>query len=264
MTLEDSSLVVLIAGGHASGKESGAIILKDELSRKFKDDELNINLIDMQDYMTPIEGQHGSRLPSQFDFIKLQTDLEIAVSSDVYDVIIVFGLYALYDKKIVSMATISLYIDCDPDVRLGRWIKKDILIDESNDNPNKEEEMEKLEQLLNTYLNYSRNEMSKYIQDTKERADVILPKGADIVGFILIVDGLQSSLLKRLRKNSSRKSSISSSTMTISDTNRSYSVSSLNREAVIQSIKILTNEPSVMSLNKDNFSNKNKIFYSAD
>jgi uridine kinase len=266
MSSDNSTILVLIGGGHASGKESGANILVQQLNVKFKDNKLNLRTINMKSYMSEIEPTKGSRLPSQFDFVQIKKDLEIAVASNDYDVIILFGLYALFDSAIVNMATIRIFIDCDSDVRLGRWIKKDVLVNiydgkyEHEIKAIKNKEKDQLEQLLNVYLNYSRHEMKMYIQDTKEKADVILPRGADIVGFTLIVDGLQSLLLKKLQQNTLMMASTSNSSTNF-EVNRSYSTSSLNRDAVIQNIKNLSHEPSVMSLTNDNFSNKNKIFY---
>lgn len=256
------TIVVAIAGGHASGKKSGANIMREELINKFSDITLNIKTIDMEYYMTPIENRLGSREPKQYNFTQIKKDLEMLILSDQYDVIILYGLYALFDTSIVNMATVRVFIDCDPDVRLGRWIKRDVLLDYNGKSDEEVEylkivEKEKLEQLLNSYLSYSRQEMKLYIQDTKDKADVILPKGSDISGFTLIIDGLQSLLLQRLDNSTSNSNLQDSRTLS----NRSYSTSSINRETVINSIKMLSQEPSVMSLNNDNFSNENKIFY---
>lgn len=256
----NEAILVLIGGGHAAGKKSGAHILKRQLQLKFENENLKIQILDMERYMTQHQQKVGARSPQQFDFDQVRKNVEALTSSD-NDVVIVYGLYALYDVELVSMATVRVFIDCDADVRLGRWIKRDVLTltaesNEINEDPEvlKKKEKEKLEKLLNSYLNYSRSEMKAYIQDTKENADVILPKGADIAGFTLIVDGLQSLIIQKLEETHGRASSQG-------ETPRSCSTSSLNREAVIHSIKMLSQEPSVMSLTNDNFSSKNQIFY---
>lgn len=256
------TIVVAIAGGHASGKKCGTNILREQLINRFNDVKLNIKTFDMESYMTPIENKSGSREPKQYNFTQIKKDLETSILDDQYDVIILYGLYALFDTNITNMATVRVFIDCDSDVRLGRWIKRDVLLDYTDKSDKEIEylkrvEKEKLENLLHIYLSYSRQEMKLYIQDTKDKADVILPKGADISGFTLIIDGLQSLLLQRLDNSTSNNNLQDSRTLS----NRSYSTSSLNRETVINSIKMLSQEPSVMSLNNDNFSNENKIFY---
>lgn len=260
MTTNDiSPILILIAGGHASGKKTGALMLKEQLESKFKDEGLRIQTIDMDDFRTEIEGKQGSRLPSQYDFVQVKDHVENTMASLEYDVVIMFGLYALYDGDLVNMATVRVFIDCDSDVRLGRWIKRDVSTESHCDSAGATEK-EKLEKLLNVYLNYSRNEMKLYIQDTKDRADVILPRGADVVGFTLIVDGLQGLLLKKIQLNHTMLESVGSLS-TLQDPERSLSGTSLNRETAMHSIKLLSQEPSVMSLTNDNFSNKNKIFY---
>ncbi|AWU78239.1 uncharacterized protein C5L36_0E03010 [Pichia kudriavzevii] len=259
MSSEISTILVLIAGGHSSGKECGATLLKEQLLSRFKHDVLNIQTINMQDYMSESAGC-GSRAPLQFNFDQIKNDLTQQMNDGISDVIILYGLYALYDKEIVEMATIRTYIDCDADVRLGRWIKRDILQDEKDG----ENEQKKLELLLNVYLNYSRHEMKTYIQDTRERADVILPRGADPVGFTLVLDGIQPLLIKKLERKTVSFSDTESSlsvTPNIQQPQRSFSTSSMNRETVISHLKELSQEPSVKSLSNDNFANSNKIYY---
>lgn len=262
------AIFVAIGGGHASGKQSGAEMLKEQLSKRFQGLTPNILLLDMKQYFIPNTTKPGARTPLQYNFGQLREDLKEFLHSE-NDVIILYGLYALYDSDIVDMATVRVYIDCDADVRLGRWIKRDVLChdltvrNESAENKEQREAIEKakLEKLLNSYLNYSRYEMKMYIQDTKENADVILPKGADISGFTLIVDGLQSLLLQRLETNSHKHSTSNSNLSNLNILSRSQSSNSFNRESVLHSIKMLSQEPSVRSLTNDNFSTKNKIFY---
>lgn len=246
------TIVVLIAGGHAAGKQSGANILASQLHDKFSDEMINITKLNMQDYMTASD--NGSRLPSQFNFDKLKSNLDDLMNNEKVDVIIVYGLYSLYDDRIVDLATVRVFIDCDADIRLGRWIKRDVLVDYTGKSENeiadlKLQEKKKLDKLLNIYLNHSRFEMRLYIQNTKEKADVILPRGADVSGLLLIVDGVQSILFKKFIEFSGAQ------------TDRSMSTSSTNRESVIHNMKLLAHEPSVRSLNNDNFSNQNKIYY---
>ncbi len=271
---ESDTILVLLAGGHASGKESGAKILKEQLETKFLKDGIQIKLINMKNYYkNTANSQTGSQVPTDFDFIKLKDDLGVCLEGEEYDVIILYGLYALYDNQIVDRATVKVYIDCDSDMRLGRWIKRDVL-QESYEGKTEEQvddikakQKDNLEKLLDVYLNHSRQEMKLYIQDTKEKADIILPRGADALGFTLIVDGLQTALLQKLQQRGHLEVTMSSSSIRTSSANgtpmenRSWSTSSVNREKVIHSLKSLSSEPSVMSLTNDNFSNTNKIFY---
>ena len=258
---DNGAIVALISGGHASGKRSGAYILKDQLEKLFGGSKISIKLINMNNYLITSEKQNfGSRQPNDYDFIRLRDDLNLYIDRIEYEVIIVYGLYALFDKQICDLATVRIFIDCDADVRLGRWIKRDVLTESHEGKTDqevedlKEQEKIKLEKLLNVYLNYSRQEMKLYINDTKENADIILPRGADATGFKLIVDGLKVTLLPLLQTTHRSDSQ----TSTFSE-NRSGSFS--NRDTFIQNLKNLSSEPSVMSLTNDNFTNTKKIFY---
>ncbi|GMF05596.1 unnamed protein product [Ambrosiozyma monospora] len=132
------------------------------------------------------------------------------------------------------MATVRVFIDCDSDVRLGRWIKRDIL-EPSKLNPStKEAEAQQLKTLLNSYLNHSRVEMNQFIFQTKEYADVILPRGAETTGITLIVDGLQPLLTKNRNEEDAE-----------------------SREAVQHSLRNNSlSGPTVSSLENEHFNNK--------
>lgn len=206
---------------------------------------LNTVEIDMLDYLTKSPTQSHS--PAQFDFQLMVEDISTKYKD--MDVVLLFGLYALYDQRIRDLATISVYIDCDSDVRLGRWIKRDVLC------LPKEDQQRKLESVMDSYLNFSRDEMKRSISPTKEYADVILPRGADATGVAIIVDGLQPLIESRLTLNLLDKSKMTSSASLVDD--RSVSSNSTNRGNLL-SPQVT---PSVLSLSQDNFTNQNKRFY---
>lgn len=236
-------LLVLISGCHASGKRTAANLIETELHTRFP--RLQTIKIDMLSYFTVsnLQGQ----TPAQFDFNSMQLDI-ITKYRDM-DIVILFGLYALYDERIRNLATVSVYLDCDSDVRLGRWIKRDVL------SLPKSEHKQKLEQVLDSYLNFSRDEMKRFIAPTKDYADVILPRGADDIGIAIIVDGLQPSIEARSGVQLLDTSKLTSTTSLVDE--RSASTNSGTK----QHLQTLHNTPSVLSLNQDNFTNQNKRFY---
>lgn len=256
------SILVLISGGHASGKSSGARILVNQLSEL--DDQLHVKEVNMNDYFREDPNMPGCREPLLYDFQRLENDLNIYMNQD-FDVVILYGLYALYDKDIVSQATVKVFIDCDADVRLGRWIERDVLNRKRDLNLDEvvlqQKQKEELESLLSTYLQYSRNEMKLYINDTKDKADIILPRGADLVGFTLILDGLKPLLLEKIQQHRTMSNSDFSEYGTLPII---HSTANFNRETVLHTLKQISDEPSVQSLTNDNFSNTRKIFYDAN
>ncbi len=153
--------------------------------------------ISLADFLIPEKAADGSRDPSCFDFEAIESKIEQVSTSPGVDVLIVYGLYALYDKRILENGTIRIFVDTDADVRMGRWIKRDI-IEAVNRNPAlKSKQKQLLKHLLNVYLGKSRLEMQKYIVGTKELADVILPNAGELSGIQLIVDGLDPVIRKR-------------------------------------------------------------------
>lgn len=234
-------LLVLIGGCHASGKLTAATLVEEELLARFP--RLHIVKIDMRAYFT--SASDNRQTPQQFDFKSMALDVETKYADA--DVMILFGLYALYDVKIRKLATLSVFIDCDADVRLGRWIKRDVL------GLPKEEQKAMLETVMDHYLNFAREEMKQYIGPTKEYADVILPRGADSTGVVIIVDGLQPLLDARHGQSLLDSSKALSSASLVDD--RSLSAASGAR------LLPQVSTPSVLSLSQDNFTNQNKRFY---
>jgi uridine kinase len=43
------------------------------------------------------------------------------------DVLVMEGIFALYDKRIADLATIKVFVDTDSDTRLIRRIRRDVL-----------------------------------------------------------------------------------------------------------------------------------------
>lgn len=113
---------------------------------------LNVEIIHLTEFETPVpehviaplpgevygEDQE-SKLPykpSRFNFDALKKRLSEYKSVPYTDkfqkwdiirptVVVVEGLYALYDHDIREMASMKIFVDLDGDVRLGRWIISD-------------------------------------------------------------------------------------------------------------------------------------------
>lgn len=194
------SVVVLIGGGHASGKKTTAVLLKEELEKTLGNSPIKVELVDMSNYEdkstdvysttvpTAITIDHNEKKPalkpSRFDFEKIRSFLQGSPTEHSQTIYLVYGLYALYDRQLREMSDIKVFISSDADVRLIRWINRDVI------NGAKVS----LNLVLNSYLQGSRQEMSDYIITTKEYADVIMPRGADSNAVQLILDGVFKNL----------------------------------------------------------------------
>lgn len=181
-----------------------ALTIKESVER-ISLSSIAIKIVDMESYMdtnTVTTAQAAQQMaitvgdkhllnlkPSRFDFDSLKNDVvsSLASASDgKHMLVIVHGLYALYDKDLCDKAQIKVYVGSDADTRLIRWIRRDVLSKETS-NPND------LEWVIGTYLYGAREEMRDYIFPTKERADVVLPRGAEANAASLIADGIVSS-----------------------------------------------------------------------
>ena len=112
-----------------------------------------------------------------YDFVeshRRKKPKKIITSSDI-QVIIVEGLYVLYDEDLRSNFNLKIFIDADNEICLGRRIFRDIVegrkisLDASI-----EEKNQALEKLIKIYKKNIRPSYVKYIESTKEFADFII------------------------------------------------------------------------------------------
>lgn len=192
-------IVILIGGGHASGKSSTVRMLQDELCTLYGG-AISVKCLDLASYedKSAVESIHAyvsSAIsvgvknsmaplnPSRFDFESLSTDIHNLITLTLVNskrVLLVHGLYALYHVQLRDFAHLKIFIDSDPDTRLVRVIRRDVI---SNCQP--------LQDVLHAYLQSTRSEHSNFIFPTKQFADVIMPRGAELQSARLILDGIK-------------------------------------------------------------------------
>lgn len=207
--LKVQNIIVLIGGGHASGKYTTAKLLEEEIPISLPHSNLCVELIDLKEFETKVSDSITERIdvlsirkytstndlykPSRFDFERLKNYLGCNRSSSQgqQKIFLVHGLYALYDKELRDMSQIKIFITSDPDTRLIRWIRRDVLNDSGNNMG--------LEDVLHQYLSGAKDEMNNFIFPTKEFADVIMPRGAETNAVKLIIDGIIPFLEKNSR-----------------------------------------------------------------
>jgi len=141
--------LVLIAGGSAAGKSFIGKLIAEKYAdfsvtvlshdNYYKDvshlsnNELNAYNFDhpdsidsgllVSDIKQILEGKQ-IKIP-EYDFIthkSIKNQIEVPVS----DIIIIEGIFALYYKDLLDIASFSIFVDTDPDIRLARRIKRDI------------------------------------------------------------------------------------------------------------------------------------------
>lgn len=200
--------IALVAGGRASGKRTVCSDLEKSLHALAKDRKtltLQVRRVHMDDYRIPGLDKQTYYSPQAFDFDQVRVALETppvskspspvpgSENTDPPDennsavVVLVDGAYALYDPDIRSTAIMKLFIDCDADTRLSRWILRDI-----GDDPSQ------LEPLLDDYLAFERPEMENFIYPTRKFADVILPRGSEESSINLVAAGIYDRIQEEL------------------------------------------------------------------
>lgn len=176
--------LVLVAGGHASGKHTVTKEIQELLVREAQDKVgIDLKTIDLLDFAAPGEVHK----PQNIDFAKLKLELQhfkCGESTGNHCVVFLFGNYALYNDEICDMAAVKIFLDTDADVRLSRWILRDVV----------GAKKAKPDVILQTYLDKCKTEYSDYIEGTKLKADVLLPQGSDPLTAEVIVSGIISEL----------------------------------------------------------------------
>lgn len=183
-------IVIGIAGGTCSGKSSIANILIDEF-RYTK----SINIIKEDDYYKdqsnlPMEERVKTNYdhPLAFDFdLMTQQIYDLiggkSIEKPTYDytvhnraenteiinpsdVLIIEGLFALYNPKIRDVEDIKIFVDTPADVRFIRRLKRDV-----------KERARTVDSITDQYLTTVKPMHDQFIEPTKQYADVIIPQG---------------------------------------------------------------------------------------
>ena len=94
--------------------------------------------------------------------------LKATVHVEPKPVIIIEGIMALHYKKLRDMMDLKIFVDTDPDVRLIRNIRRDVV-----------ERGRTVEMVLDHYENAVKPMHEQFIEPTKKFADIIIPSGGE-------------------------------------------------------------------------------------
>lgn len=172
--MPNKSLIISLAGGHATGVVKVAKKLQESIAKFFGN--TTVTIIDLDAIAKSTAERTYSALDIDFD--ELCFDLK-NITHDGIDIIIICGCYALYDKRINNLSKLKVFLDSDADKRLVN-----LILGERADTP------ELLSALIAQYMDRLRPEMTKYIEPTITNADLIIPYENEEVGFQIILDGV--------------------------------------------------------------------------
>ncbi|MDR1465272.1 MAG: hypothetical protein LBJ11_08250 [Oscillospiraceae bacterium] len=159
--------VIGVAGGSASGKSTFARSLCASLgdaalvipmdSYYFPEEQLPRVCAPVTGKLYPDYNQ-----PSSIELGRLKADLASAITGGMNPVILVEGLFTLWDPEIFEQLDWKVFIDCKADERAIRRLRRNMSWGRSFD------------QVADVYLDLVRFRHEEYVEPTKWRADFIL------------------------------------------------------------------------------------------
>lgn len=183
--------IIGVAGGSGSGKttvtnkvletigsEMAAVIIQDyyyrDQSHLTFEQRLGTNYDHPQAFDWPLLISHIDDMRNGraiempvYDFAN-HTRSDKTVTVQPAPVIVIEGLFPLYDSALREMMSLKIFVDTDSDVRFIRRLKRDIA-----------ERGRTMESVIEQYLSTVRPMHNQFIEPTKRFADVILPHGAN-------------------------------------------------------------------------------------
>ena len=183
--------IIGVAGGSGSGKST----VSQKVLAAFGADMVSVVMQDDyycdQTHLSPeVRSQTNYDHPQAFEWSLLVQHIQAlrngeAIAMPEYDftidnrsdktipvtpapVIVVEGLFALYDADLRDMMSLKIFVDTASDVRFIRRMQRDIA-----------ERGRSLESIVGQYLDTVRPMHKQFIEPTKRHADIILPHGAN-------------------------------------------------------------------------------------
>lgn len=205
-------ILIGIAGGTASGKTSVAEILKNDFIATN-----SVTIIKEDDYykdQSSLTYEERCKVnydhPLAFDFDLMTTQLkellagktirkptydytvhnrsEVIETVEPSDVIILEGLFALYNPEIRQLEDIKVFIDTDADKRFIRRLKRDV-----------KERQRTIESVMDQYLATVKPMHDQFIEPTKKYANIIIPDGiTNEVGVDILRSKINSVLYEKM------------------------------------------------------------------
>ena len=106
------------------------------------------------------------------------------------EVVLLEGLFVLYDEGLRDMLDMRIFVDTDADTRLARRIRRDIA-----------ERGRDVARVLDQYEATVKPSYDQYVQPTKRYADIVIPRGAENEVAIDLVMGKIAQHLSRCGTN---------------------------------------------------------------
>lgn len=182
-------ILILIGGGTASGKTTVVrkvieelhsakvtVITQDnyykDLSNMSLEERKKVNYdhpdaFDMEllydQLLTLLFKEEPVKVP-EYDFIEHNRKPDVYTVVNPTKVIMLEGIFALYDPRIRELSSIELFVECDDDTRFIRRLKRDIT-----------ERGRTVDNVIAQYLTTVKPMYHQFVKPTKRYADIIVP-----------------------------------------------------------------------------------------
>lgn len=197
------SFVIGIAGGTGAGKTTVAREITEEaeesvtripmdnyyedLSHMEFEERADVNYDHPSAFEWDLLREHMDALLSgqpiempQYDF-EIHNRREETETVEPTDVVVLEGIFALYDEDVNDMLDLHVYVETDADVRILRRIERDV-VDRGRD----------LEGVIDQYLSTVKPMHEQFVEPCKKRADLIIPEGANAVAVNLLEEKVRA------------------------------------------------------------------------
>lgn len=175
--------VVGIGGESASGKSTLSNLLEEKLSdyrvkvfhmdKYFREPGERPQILGILDGKVYRDDNH----PDTLDLERLHVDVAAAKNEDI-DVVLIEGMFILWDEAMAPLLDLKVFVDCDPDERLIRRIARNLKFGYE------------LDDIMSRYVQAVQPRQREYVVPSKWKADIIVngfrtvdggPAGVDIL-----------------------------------------------------------------------------------
>ncbi len=175
--------VVGIGGDSASGKSTLTSRLEERLSdykvKVFRMDKYFREASERPDVAGILNGKiyRDDNHPNTLDLERLHADVLAAREED-WDIILIEGMFILWDEAMAPVLDLKVFVDCDPDERLRRRVTRNLAFGQD------------LEEIMERYVQAVVPRQREYVEPSKWKADIIVngfrtvddgPAGVDII-----------------------------------------------------------------------------------
>ena len=206
-------LIIGIAGGTGSGKTR---FTKELIKRSNMDHVVYISQDSYYKNLKHLSYEQRCQInfdsPESIDFESLRTDIKSLasfneISAPVYDfkthlrlesrkkvrpkpIIIIEGIFSLYDIEIRKLTDIKVFVDTPADIRILRRVKRDMI-----------KRKRSIESITNQYISTVRPMHDQFVEPTKEFADIIVPNGGKNKIALNVINSQLLPIMKEKIKN---------------------------------------------------------------